>query len=216
MDDPAQARAYAQADFSDANSLFIETFSTQFGDREPRRVIDLGCGPADIPVRFVRRYPGAQVTAVDGSPAMRALARARIEADGLSDQIKIVHWCLGEPRPPSVAGYFDAILSNSLLHHLRDPVVMWGAIETLAKPGAAILVMDLIRPATERAACAIVEKYSSADPEILRNDFYNSLLAAYRVDEIRTQLAGTLLSSFKVERISDRHLAVFGGFPAGT
>ena len=44
---------------------------------------------------------------------------------------------------------FSAVVSNSLLHHLHDPAVLWGAIQTLAAPGALVVVRDLRRPMTE-------------------------------------------------------------------
>jgi malonyl-CoA O-methyltransferase len=42
---------------------------------EPRRILDLGCGPgADLPA-FAERYPGVPRIAIDSAPAMLAQAR---------------------------------------------------------------------------------------------------------------------------------------------
>lgn len=215
MDEPEQARAYAQADFDDANSLFVRVFSDSFPRHDPVRVIDLGCGPADIPVRFARRYPSVRVTAVDGSQAMLAHARSRINAERLGVRVDLVQWCLADPVPPGLSKSFDTVLSNSLLHHLHDPGRLWRVIEELAAPGAAVMTMDLARPATERDAAAIVEKYSGDEPDVLRRDFYNSLLAAFRIEEVRAQLAGTALETLQVTAVSDRHLAVIGNIAGG-
>ena len=54
MDDPAQASAYAMADFADVNRAFVERFLTRFPDVENGTILDLGCGP----VRH-SRPPGA-------------------------------------------------------------------------------------------------------------------------------------------------------------
>ena len=70
--------------------------------------------------------------------------------------------------------------------------------------------MDLMRPASTEAAEQLVTEYSSGEPEILRTDFYNSLLAAYSREELETQLADTGLENLKVEIISDRHFIVWG------
>jgi len=42
--------------------------------------------------------------------------------------------------------------SNSLLHHLVDPMVLWRTIRLLAAKRAAIFVMDLARPASRAEA----------------------------------------------------------------
>ena len=47
-------------------------------------------------------------------------------------------------------------------------------------------------------------------PPVLRNDFLNSLCAAYRPDEVARQLASAGLERLQVEVVSDRHLIVFG------
>jgi len=210
MDDPKQARAYAEADFSEPNDLFIDTFADSFPDFAQGRVIDLGCGPADIPIRFARRFPVATVLGVDGSTAMVELAQRSIDGAGLKDRIAALCWRLGEPVLAQLHAAFDAVLSNSLLHHLHDPMVFWHTVKTVATPGAAVLVMDLVRPQTTGDASKIVETYAAQEPDILRRDFYNSLLAAFREDEVTAQLRACDISGLQVSRISDRHLAVGG------
>ena len=69
MDDPEQARAYASADFSEPHQAFVERFTQCFPGHAPRRALDLGCGAADITIRFARAYPDCELTAVDGAPA---------------------------------------------------------------------------------------------------------------------------------------------------
>ena len=62
MDDPEQARAYALADFSEPHQAFIDHFARCFPRHRPRRVLDLGCGPADVTIRFARAYPDCVIT----------------------------------------------------------------------------------------------------------------------------------------------------------
>jgi trans-aconitate methyltransferase len=76
MDDVAQARAYAQADFAEENQGFVDRFREYFPDWTGGHVVDLGCGPADIPIRFLRAFPDARVTGVDASRPMLDLAAA--------------------------------------------------------------------------------------------------------------------------------------------
>jgi trans-aconitate methyltransferase len=77
MDVPLQAEAYAGADFSEPNSKFVAHFAYKFPAFRGDRILDLGCGPADITVRFAARYPQARVVGMDGADAMlESLARS--------------------------------------------------------------------------------------------------------------------------------------------
>jgi hypothetical protein len=70
--------------------------------------------------------------------------------------------------------------------------------------------MDLIRPQSVVDAEQIVEKYTDNELQVLRSDFLNSLLAAYRPAEVRQQLALAGMDFLQAEIVSDRHLIVFG------
>ena len=81
MDHADQALAYAQADFSDANQLFVELLEQLAPHGLSGHLLDLGCGPADIPLRLARCHPGLQIDALDGAPAMLELARQALAAE---------------------------------------------------------------------------------------------------------------------------------------
>ena len=110
-------------------------------------------------------------------------------------------------------GDYDAVVSNSLLHHLHDPGVFWRAVREAGAPGAAVLVMDLFRPESAAAAQAIVDQYAAGEPDVLRQDFFASLCAAFEPDEIRGQLRAHGLDDLRVRTVSDRHLLVTGRLP---
>ncbi|WP_333839921.1 class I SAM-dependent methyltransferase [Pelomicrobium sp.] len=210
MDDPAQAQAYAEADFSEPHQAFVEHFRRRFPAFAGGRVVDLGCGPADVTLRFARAFPRAHLLGVDGARAMLALAQEAVARAGLEERIRFA-W-LRLPAPALPRG-FDAVISNSLLHHLADPQTLWAAVGQAARPGAPVLVMDLMRPAAEAELERLVATYAAEVPEILRRDFRNSLRAAYRPEEVRAQLAQAGLGGFSVEAVSDRHLLVWGSAP---
>ncbi len=73
--------------------------------------------------------------------------------------------------------------------------------------------MDLMRPASESAARALVAQHVADAPAILRRDFYNSLCAAFTPAELVTQLAAAGLAGLRVATVSDRHLAIHGRLP---
>ncbi len=209
MDDEDQARAYAEADFSEANSLFVELFRQSFSDcRLNGPVLDLGCGPADIPLRLARLHGRARFDAVDGSQAMLEHARQAWGAAGLMDRVDLIQGLLPEVSLP--ADYYQAVLSNSLLHHLHIPSVLWQTVRSCGRQGAPVLVMDLMRPESEQAVDALVATHAADASDVLRRDFRASLFAAYRPDEVRAQLRAAGLGALEVRVVSDRHLAVIG------
>ena len=206
-----QAAAYARADFEEPHSRFI----TLLGERLPGlpktgHALDLGCGSGDISLRFARSpaHPGWQVDGVDGSAAMLAWARRDAAEVGLEGRARFVEAFLPTEDLPR-EGY-DLVFSNSLLHHLGDPLVLWQSVQRWGGAGAAVFVMDLLRPESPEQARELVETHASGEPEVLRTDFYNSLLAAYRLDEVEQQLAQGGLESLRVEAVSDRHFIAWG------
>ena len=210
MDEAEQALAYAQADFSEPNELFLRLLrELKPGDLTGARALDLGCGPADIVLRFLKAFPEASCDALDGSAAMLDHARGALAAwPGLARRCRLVHDVL--PSARLAGGGYDLVLSNSLLHHLHDPGVLWRTVRESARPGALVLVMDLMRPPSASWAEALVATYAADAPEVLRRDFRNSLFAAFEPREVLRQLADSGLETLEVGVVSDRHLAAFG------
>ena len=171
-------------------------------------VLDLGCGTADVIVRFAKNYPRAIITGIDGADEMLDIARHDIEHRGYSDRIELKKCFL--PDPGLSAQKFDAVISNSLLHHLADPLVLWETLKKSAINGAPVLIMDLMRPESEKSAKDFMLKYAADESPLLQKDFYNSLLAAYNVREIEHQLRCMHLDFLNIERVSDRHILVWG------
>ena len=207
MDDPEQARAYAQADFEKENQGFVDRFREYFPDFSDGHALDLGCGPGDIPIRFAQAIPACRITGVDASAPMVRLAEEAVQKAGLSD--RITFRC---ERFQDLAGtnIVDAAISNSLLHHVPNPLQFWHKLRLAVKPGSPVLVMDLLRPNSPEEAQAIVDRYASGAPDILRRDFYNSLLAAFTEDEIASQLARMNLTRLLIDVPDDRHWVVGG------
>jgi len=207
MEDPAQVRAYAAADFSQENQGFVDRFREYFPDFSEGHVLDLGCGPGDIPIRFARALPACRITGVDASEPMIGLAGVAVKQAGLADRIT---FRCERFQAVSLVEPVDAAVSNSLLHHVPNPLQFWYRLRQLVKPGSPVLVMDLLRPDSPEEAQAIVDRYSAKEPEILRRDFYRSLLAAFTEDEVAAQLAEMNLSRLIVDVPDDRHWVVSG------
>jgi SAM-dependent methyltransferase len=209
MSDEAQARAYAEADFAEPHSRFVALLRERLAGLPPSgEALDLGCGPADVTLRFARAFPGWTVDGLDGAAAMLRFGRAAVARAGLTARVRLVRGCLPDAAVPRER--YDLVFSNSLLHHLGDPLVLWRAARRWTAAHGGVFVMDLTRPPTRVAAQRLVDTYAAGEPEILRRDFFNSLCAAYAVDEVREQLGSVGLAHLDIEPVGDRHLVVWG------
>ncbi len=222
MDGPAQAQAYAAADFSATDQAFVERLVELVGPGgldQPLRIIDLGCGPGNITFRLADRFPQAQVLGLDGAAAMLDLAKQTLSRHG--DWLRRVSFASALlPLPPgagltaelqagSAAG-FGAVVSNSLLHHLHDPQVLWRTVVQLAAPGALVLIRDLRRPASPEAIRQLVRRHASGAPKQLQQDYGQSLAAAFTLAELRAQLQQAGLTTLTARELGDRYLEVAG------
>lgn len=200
MLDEEQAEAYAAADFKGAHDRYPILFAETFPHRPATAlVLDLGCGPCDVTIRFARAHPGYTFHAVDGSPAM--LKRAPRH-----DRIQLIEGYI--PNAPIPAKTYDVIISSSLLHHLPDPQALWTTVRQRSRSGTLVFVVDLFRPASVADVESLVAAYVGNEPEVYRRDFRNSLCAAFTVEEVQAQIAS--LPGLNVKTISDRHLMVAG------
>jgi SAM-dependent methyltransferase len=212
MDEEEGARAYAASDFSVPHDAFVRRFEETFPDfaaavRFGGFAADLGCGNADISIRFAKAYSTLKIIGMDGSESMLELGAKSLYKEDLVDRIILSKTVLPNH------GYlreFDAVISNSLLHHLDDQNIMWDSVKSLAIEGAPVFIVDLTRPHSETRASEIVRTYAQGEPEIMKRDFYNSLLSAFRPEEARVGLDKAGLERFKVEVVSDRHMAIYG------
>lgn len=209
MDGRVQAEAYAAADFSVSDQAVIERVAQLFPEGLGPRLVDLGCGPGNIAFRLARRYPEAVVLGLDGAAAMLKLAEALLAADpALAPRLRFLQACL---PAPALDGGYSAVISNSLLHHLHDPAVLWQSVRQLAAPGACIYVKDLRRPASAAAAEALRALHLASAPEVLQHDYLASLHAAFTPEEVQAQLRDAGLDhQLQVAAVQDRYLEVWG------
>ena len=205
MDEQEQAAAYAREDWSESHGKIPRYFRERFPQFKGGRVVDLGCGTADVTVRFARAFPEVKVVGVDGSDAMLGFGRRAVHEAALEARITLENRYL--PDAELESRKFDAVICNSLLHHFADPVELWRTAARCGKPGAPVLLIDLLRPANHEAALQFVDKYTKDAPPILKRDFTASLHAAYTADEVREQLKAAGLPSFKVDEVDEIYFA---------
>lgn len=90
--------------FADHRGRPFHDLVGRIGAREPRRVVDLGCGPGNLTETLARRWPDATVEAIDSSPEMVAAARAL----GIDAHVgDVADW---SPEPDT-----DVVVTNAVL-----------------------------------------------------------------------------------------------------
>lgn len=219
MEEPAQVRAYAEADFGAGDAAVVERLAALAAgaavdlEQAQALVVDLGCGPGNISLRLAQRLTRARVLGVDGSAAMLALAEQRRVALGAAGD-HLAFACHTLPSAPLTQGPLartcTALVSNSLLHHLHRPAVLWQTVLALAAPDAFVYVRDLRRPGSSAAAQALLALHLPDAPEVLQRDYLASLHAAFTPEEVAAQLVEAGLTTLQVAPVDDRYLEVWG------
>lgn len=98
---------------------------------QTRKVVDLGCGPGNSTALLVERFPGAEVSGVDSSPAMLEEARRRLPGHAFT-RADLASW---RPEPGT-----DLLFANAVFQWVPDhPTVLRRLLEGLA-PGGVLAV----------------------------------------------------------------------------
>ncbi len=211
MNDPEQAAAYAGPELNNAYWLFVQFFQKYFPTLLPDdAILDLGCGPAAIPLRLARLFNNCEIHCVDGAAHMLAQGKEAAQREGLAHQVFFFQGTLPDKLPLPRERY-GTVISNSLLHHLENPMILWDAIHNYCLPNAAVLIIDLLRPASEEQARFVVDKYLPDAPPILRHDMLLSLCAAFTLDEVAAQIKqANLAESLTLTMTTSFQFAVYG------
>lgn len=107
----------------------------------PRRIADLGSGTGAGTLALLRRFPEAEVTAVDASPAFLHRLREKAEAEGVADRIETVEADLDAQWPD--LGAPELIWASASLHHMADPDRTLKQIRETLAPGGLFALVEL-------------------------------------------------------------------------
>jgi ubiquinone/menaquinone biosynthesis C-methylase UbiE len=106
--------------------------------------LDVGSGPAQIPIMALSRISNLRFVALDRFPNMLACARRNAREAGVSRRLTLLRSDAHSLPFPDHS--FSVVISNSVLHHARSPVDFLREIFRVAAPGGTVLVRDLRRP----------------------------------------------------------------------
>jgi ubiquinone/menaquinone biosynthesis C-methylase UbiE len=187
MDSRLEAVDYDSMDHSQVNQLFVADLLAAGlpGDD----LLDLGTGTAQIPVEL----------AVE----MLDLAVYNVESAGLIERIQLEH--VDAKQLPYEDQMFDAVISNSIVHHIPDPYDVLLEATRVVRPGGRLFFRDLMRPATDEQVEQLVQSHAGDENDHQRQMFDDSLRAALSLDEIRELVSRLGLDPATVDASSDRH-----------
>lgn len=206
MDTVDDAEEYDAMDFSQTDTQFAERAVALLGVTQAGRALDIGTGTAKIPILFLARCPCSHVVAVDMADQMLRVAAHNVAAAGFAQACTLAKMDAKALDVPDAS--FDLVLSNSIAHHIPEPLALFREIARVAGPHGAVLVRDLIRPESPESAWALVNRLAAGDSERQRKLFFDSLCAALTFDEVREMVSAAGLSGATVTQSSDRHWSV--------
>lgn len=207
MDSLDEANDYDAMDHSEVNRRFVDDFLVA-ADRHgcqlaSGQILDLGTGTAQIPIELIRRRTNLSVLAVDLAATMLALAEKNIRSAGFSGQIRLAR--IDAKQLPYSSATFAAVMSNSIVHHIRDPRDVLAEACRVLQPGGLLFVRDLLRPRDDGQVRWLVDTYASGANDHQRQLFEASLRAALSLDEIRELVVQLGYDQDGIQQTSDRH-----------
>jgi ubiquinone/menaquinone biosynthesis C-methylase UbiE len=216
MDTAAEAVDYNSMDHSAVNRLFVDDLLAALPpdrrDVEPPRIFDAGTGTALIPLELMTRGIPFQITASDLAEQMLLVADKNIRNAGQTESIRLVRSDC--KQLPDAAASYDAVMSNSIIHHIPEPLLTLKEMWRILKPGGLLFVRDLMRPIDQVSLDWIVTTYAGTANSHQQQMFRDSLHAALSLNEIGNLLAQIAIPSGCARATSDRHWTVVAYKPA--
>ena len=151
MTEDWSARQYLK--FEDERTRPPRDLLAQVPLSEPRRVIDLGCGPGNSTELLIERYPRAEVIGLDSSPDMLRQARERLPKRTFA-QADLASW---NPQDRT-----DLLFANAVFQWVPDhPAVLQRLLRALPEGGVLAVQMP---DNTNEPALLLMEEVASSGP----------------------------------------------------
>jgi ubiquinone/menaquinone biosynthesis C-methylase UbiE len=206
MNDLQEAIEYHDMDFTEVNRAFVQdllAFAAQEDRSLGRDILDLGTGTARIPVELCLQAPSLRVMAADASSEMLELARYHIEINHMLDRIQLHR--TDAKKLVFGPNFFDAVISNSLVHHLPQSEAFFAEALRVLRPGGLLFVRDLFRPSSQEQVESLVAQHAGNESPRSQQLFRQSLQAALTTEELAKILAALDVDASCIQMTSDRH-----------
>jgi ubiquinone/menaquinone biosynthesis C-methylase UbiE len=211
MDTAEEALDYDTMDHSFVNGLFADQFVELLRGSSLRpqgrwQVLDVGTGTAQIPMEIVRRRSDVNIVAIDLSREMLKLGQINLERAGVTASIRLE--LVDAKQLPDADTSYDAVISNSIIHHIPEPLQSLREMVRVLRPGGILFVRDLMRPPDLPTLDNLVEQHAAGANPHQRRLFAESLRAALTVEEVAGLLRQVGLPAEWVTATSDRHWTI--------
>ncbi|MBD1934199.1 MULTISPECIES: class I SAM-dependent methyltransferase [Cyanophyceae] len=202
MDSWEEATEYDAMDFTEINAAFAQR-AIELIESPTATILDAGTGTARIPILIAQQRSQWQIIGIDMAEYMLQIGRKNVENAGLQQQISLK--LVDAKHLPYQDGTFDMVISNSLIHHLPNPLPFLQELQRVLKPNGAILLRDLIHPPSEEIINSLVQSIGEEYNEHQKKLFRDSLHAAFTLDEVNELVQQAGVSNVTVYQSSDRH-----------
>ncbi len=183
---------------------FVSPMSARLADATtPLSVLDVGTGTAQIPIELCRRPVTCRVTAIDLASEMLKLAELNVARERLTDNIQFE--LVDAKKMPYVDRAFDAVISNSIVHHIPEPRAVFAEMARVLRVGGVLFVRDLLRPNTAAEVDHLVATYAGQENAHSQQMFRDSLHAALTLAEVRKLTREINVPESAVAQTTDRH-----------
>lgn len=209
MDTAEEARDYDSMDHRAVNERFAADFlnaATAAGLSAAPRILDVGTGTALIPIEIARQSPSVRITAIDLADEMLILGRKNVSRAGLDGTIELRRVDAKDLAGADAA--FDGVISNSIIHHIPEPLAVFREMKRVCRSGGLLFVRDLLRPESTRQLEQLVDMHAAGANDHQRKLFADSLHAALTLEEVADLLETTGLPRTAVQQTTDRHWTV--------
>lgn len=201
MDSAAEAADYDAMDHREVNARFVADFLAF--NPSPDRVLDIGTGTAQIPIELCKQHSTSIIVGVDLAQHMLWVGMENVMLAGLTARIRLE--CMDAKGLGFPEASFGSVISNSIIHHIPEPLGVFAEMVRVVRPSGALFVRDLLRPTDEAALQHLVRTYAGDANDHQRRMFADSLRAALTLDEVRDMVVSLGFGPATAQPTSDRH-----------
>ena len=203
MDTLEEAFEYDSMDHSQVNEVFCNDFFAARNLTDGVQILDVGTGTAQIPIAMCKRNSGLKITAIDLAESMLTLGNKNIQTALLEDCITLVQVDSKKMHYPDES--FDQVISNSIIHHIPNPVECFKEMIRVTKKDGLLFVRDLLRPDSIAELQNIVNLHAGDATPKQKQLFTDSLHASLSLTEVREMVKLFGFEAFTVIQSSNRH-----------